>query len=82
MAEENKYTHIGIEKVAQRKIAILAPITGKKIYELVAGWVDAAWEVEKAAGRVSDAMLVGPKQQTTLPVVVEQPSASQLVLPA
>ena len=67
MAEETKYTHIGVEKATQRKIAILAPVSGKKIYELVASWVDAAWEAEKTAGKVSDAMLPA-EPQSVLPV--------------
>lgn len=76
MAEDTKYTHIGIEKTTQRKIAILAPITGKKIYELVAGWAEAAWESAKATGQVNDRMLglsgdELPVSQLLLPEVVE-----------
>lgn len=76
MTEETKYTHIGVEKVTQRKIAILAlalTTADKKIkmYELVADWADSAWQAAKATGKVTDEMLPA----------VEHPSAVQLILP-
>jgi len=55
--EENKFTHIGIERKTQRQIAILAKIHGVTIYDLVGTWTDDAWEKARRAGLVTDAML-------------------------
>lgn len=52
-----KFTHIAVEKITQRKIAILAPVLGRRIYDLVREWADDAWEELFQAGKVDDALL-------------------------
>lgn len=54
---EEGFTHIGLKKGTQRKIAILSKVIGPRIYELVAIWADNAWEQAKKAGMVTDDML-------------------------
>ncbi len=53
----NKYTHVAVERLTQRKIAILAPVFDKRINEFVGDLVDIAWDVAKAKGQVSDTAL-------------------------
>jgi hypothetical protein len=57
--EDKKFTHVGITTKTQRQIAILAKVHGANthIYDLVGSWTDAAWEIAKDAGLVTDAML-------------------------
>lgn len=52
-----KFTHVGVEKVTQRKLSILAPVLGKRVYVLVAELVQAAWNDAQIAGKVNDSML-------------------------
>ncbi len=52
-----EFTHIGLKKGTQRKIAILSRVIGPRIYELVAIWTNDAWEMAKKQGMVTDAML-------------------------
>lgn len=56
MAEE-KFTHVGIEKPTQKRIALLARVRGKAIYTLVADWALRDWEQAKKKGLVNDTML-------------------------
>lgn len=53
-----KFTHIGISRQTQRKIALLAKLNDIHIFELVASWADAAWKSAKMDGLVKDTMLV------------------------
>jgi hypothetical protein len=55
--ETSTFTHIGVKKTDQRKIAILAKVQGGNIYEMVGAWADVAWDKAKAEGMVSDAMI-------------------------
>lgn len=58
MADEpNKFTHVGVEVKTQKQIAILASVIGPSIYGLVGAWAEAAWQIAKDAGMVTDAML-------------------------
>lgn len=59
MAEETKFTHIGISVPTQKKISILAKVLVKSgyIYDLAALWADEAWDQARKAGLVTDAML-------------------------
>jgi hypothetical protein len=57
MADEKKFTHVGVEVQTQKKISILAKVEGENIYDLVALWAEEAWEKARKAGRVTDAML-------------------------
>lgn len=59
-AESTKYTHIGVQKPTQKKIALLAIIRGGTIYSLVGEMVDKHWQEAKEAGLVTDAMLNTP----------------------
>lgn len=65
MKEElNIFTHIGVKKLTQKKISLLAQVAngGQRmhIYDLVDAWADGAWEEAKQAGVVTDAMLNPP----------------------
>lgn len=56
--EETKFTHLGVTKITQRKIAILARVLeNTNIYDLVGFWADSAWDSAIAAGLVTNAML-------------------------
>ena len=55
--EGSKFTHVGLEKPAKKKIAILATIRGGSIKSLVGEWADLYWEQAKEAGLVTDAMI-------------------------
>jgi hypothetical protein len=57
MNQDQGFTHIGLKKGTQRKIAILSRVIGPRIYELVAIWTNDAWEMAKKQGMVTDAML-------------------------
>lgn len=61
MTDEPKFTHIAVEKPAQKQIAILARVRGVTIYELVAGWANEAWGQAEQEGLVTDAMLTPMK---------------------
>ena len=67
--EPKKFTHVGVEIKTQKQIAILASVIGPNIYGLVGAWADAAWQIAKDAGLVTDAML---EHQTQLAHVVGQ----------
>lgn len=60
--EGSKFTHVGLEKPAKKKIAILATIRGGSIKSLVGEWADLYWEQAKAAGLVTDAMINVPTE--------------------
>lgn len=60
MAERKRYTHVGVLVETQKKISILASVTGENIYDLVALWTDQAWEKAKEEGVVTDAMVQSP----------------------
>lgn len=64
-AESTKYTHIGVQKPTQKKIALLAIIRGGTIYSLVGEMVDKHWQEAKDAGLVTDAMLSIPTVEPT-----------------
>lgn len=57
MDEPNNFTHIGVNPVTRRKIAILAQVHGVKIFKLAEILADAAWEAAREAGLVTDAAL-------------------------
>lgn len=57
MAEENKFTHVGVTTGTQRKIAMLAKVLDISIYSMVEVWADSEWESAKKKGLVTDAML-------------------------
>jgi len=57
MADESKFTHVGIEKPTQKRIALLARVRGKAIYMMVADWAMEDWKKAKAEGLVTDTML-------------------------
>lgn len=57
LADENKFTHVGVEKPTQKRIALLARVRGKAIYVLLAEWAKEDWDKAKQAGLVTDAML-------------------------
>jgi hypothetical protein len=54
---DKTFTHIGIEKPTQKKLAILAQVRGVRIYELAAGLADHAWNDALSQGLVTPAML-------------------------
>ncbi len=64
-AESTKYTHIGVQKPTQKKIALLAIIRGGTIYSLVGEMTDEYWRQAKEAGLVTDAMLNTPTVEST-----------------
>ncbi len=53
----NKFTHLGVFKPTQRKVAILSAVKGKDISILVGELVEAAWDDAKRQGLVNDAMV-------------------------
>lgn len=55
--DKSKYTHLGVEKLTQRKTAILARMMDMPIYALVEEWAQREWVEQKQAGLVNDAML-------------------------
>jgi len=55
------FRKVAVKVITQRKINLLAAVLEKDINVLVAELVDPAWEVAKAAGQVSDAMLALPE---------------------
>jgi hypothetical protein len=57
MQQGSRFTHIGVEKTTQRKITLLAKVRGRNIYEMVGEWADEAWEIARATGLVTDAIL-------------------------
>lgn len=59
MAEENKFTHIGVLTETQKRVAILAKVSNgsQHMYDLIDLWAKDAWEEAKQAGIVTDAML-------------------------
>lgn len=58
MAEtETQFTHIGVTRSTQKQIAILAKVHGEDMYKLTGAWAEAAWQIAKDAGLVTDAML-------------------------
>jgi len=63
--EGSKFTHVGLEKPAKKKIAILATIRGGSIKSLVGEWADLYWEQAKDAGLVTDAMITGAITEPT-----------------
>lgn len=65
VGEGSKYTHVGLEKPAKKKIAILATIRGGTIKSLVGEWADLYWEQAKEAGLVTDAMITGAVMEPT-----------------
>lgn len=76
MAEEtNEFTHIGVKKGTQRKVALLAKVAngGMNIYDLVDAWANDAWEEAKQAGVVNDAMLNPPAHWVNPIVATETP---------
>jgi hypothetical protein len=54
---ENTFQTLNVRPDTKRRILILAPILGDKIFELVASWTDEEWKRARAAGLVSDRML-------------------------
>lgn len=65
--EENKFTHIGVKKLTQRKVSILAKVLDDtEMYSLVEFWADSAWQSAIEAGLVTNAML---KQDKTAHVI-------------
>ena len=55
--ELKQFTHIGVEKPTQRKIALLAKALDTNIYSLVEYWADLEWKSALKAGLVTEAML-------------------------
>lgn len=55
--EENKFTHVAVEKSTQRKVALLAQVMDVSIYSLVEYWAEREWETALKAGLVTEAML-------------------------
>lgn len=65
--EETKFTHIGVKKLTQRKVSILAKVLDDTdMYSLVEFWADTAWQSAIEAGLVTNAML---KQDKTAHVI-------------
>ena len=54
---EKKYTHVAVEPITQRKVAMLAKAKNVKIYDLVETLTDAEWQKALKAGLVTNAML-------------------------
>lgn len=74
MAEEfNDFTHIGVKKGTQRKVAILAKVANGRmnIYDLIDAWANDAWEEAKQAGVVTDAM-INPPAHWVNPIVAAE----------
>jgi len=67
MDDTKKFTHLAVEKVTQRKVAVLAKVFDENIYELVARWAGQDWEQALENGLVTDAML-----EQRAPRVVEE----------
>jgi hypothetical protein len=61
MAEDSKYTHVGVLKSTHKKIAILKTVAnggqGVDMYQMIDAWANQAWEEAREAGLVTDAML-------------------------
>jgi hypothetical protein len=56
--DAGKFTHVGVAKPTQKKIALLARFhPSGKIYKMVDEWVEQYWTQAKEAGMVTDAML-------------------------
>lgn len=54
----SNFTHVGVAKPTQKKIALLARFhPSGKIYVMVDEWADLYWAQAKEAGVVTDAML-------------------------
>lgn len=75
MADE--YTHVGIKKPTQRKVAVLAKVLDTPIYSLVEYWAKLEWQAALKAGLVTEAMLTHGAEPTTATeaVAVETPAA-------
>jgi len=75
MADE--YTHIGLKKPTQRKIAVLAKVLDTPIYSLVEYWAEIEWKTALKAGLVTDAMLTHGIEPTPAveAVAIETPVA-------
>ena len=73
--EPTKFTHIGVKKLTQRKVAILAKVLDDTdMYSLVEFWADTAWDSAIKAGIVTDAMLT---QKTQSAHVIGKPFTSK-----
>ena len=73
--EPTKFTHIGVKKLTQRKVAILAKVLDDTdMYSLVEFWADTAWESAIKAGLVTNAMLT---QKTQSAHVIGKPFTSK-----
>jgi hypothetical protein len=62
-----KFTHVGVARETQRKIALLARVRNMSIYELVAGWANNAWNTAISEGLVTETMLQEPAAADTVP---------------
>lgn len=57
MADESKFTHIGVTKETRRKISILAKAQDVDIYKLAEYLVNKDWDRAVEAGMVTNAMI-------------------------
>jgi hypothetical protein len=55
------FTHVGIKKETQRKIALIAAAQDVNIYDLVDFWATSDWNSAVRNGLVTEAMLHGAK---------------------
>ena len=55
--QESKFTHVGIEKATQRKIALLVAVRGGNIYKMVGDWADKALLQAEKDGLVTKKMI-------------------------
>jgi hypothetical protein len=82
MAEQpKKYTHLAVLVQTQKKVSILASVTGESILDLVEIWAAAAWEKAKKEGLVTDAM-IQPQGQSPSKQKKSAVSARQIAIPA
>ena len=73
--QEDKFTHIGVKKTTQRKVAILSKVLDNTdMYSLVEFWANTEWENALKAGLVTEAMLT---QKTQSAHVIGKPFTSK-----
>lgn len=76
--EPTKFTHIGVKKSTQRKVAILAKVLDDTdMYSLVEFWANTEWENALKAGLVTDAMLTQKRadKQSSQPKAIDKKDA-------
>jgi len=80
--QPKKYTHLAVLVKTQKKVSIIASVTGESILDLVESWADKAWEDAKKDGLVTDAMIQSPEPSPSKKKLERAISARQIILAA